>query len=118
LFHIHLKKLLFHSHHGIFKEEQIIGNQFEVNIRVSYTPVSLPILHLKDTINYAKIFELVEKRMAMPTPLLETVASEIAIEILAQFSLAETVFISIDKLHPPIKKIQGSVGVSLELKRE
>ena len=28
---IHLHKLLFHSFHGLYEEEQVLGNEFEVN---------------------------------------------------------------------------------------
>ena len=74
--------------------------------------------HLTDTVDYIAVYELVKKRMAIPTPLLETVVTDIAQKILAQFSLAEEVFISIRKMYPPVSKIQGSVGVSFELKRK
>ena len=56
--------------------------------------------------------------MAIPTPLLETVVTDLAQKILAQFSLAEEVLISIRKMHPPVSNMQGSVGVSFELKRK
>ena len=56
--------------------------------------------------------------MSIATHLLETVASEIALAILAQFSLAETVTIAIKKLHPPIPTFQGSTGVSLIIHRK
>jgi dihydroneopterin aldolase len=55
--------------------------------------------------------------MQQPTELLETVATEFAAQILAQFSIAQEVEISITKLHPPIASMQGSVGVSFNLKR-
>ena len=36
---------------------------------------------------------------------------------MAQFMQAEAVLISMKKKHPPIQGIEGSVGVSFELKR-
>ena len=78
----------------------------------------MPVKHLTDTVDYIAVYELVKKRMAIPTPLLETVVTDIAQKILAQFSLAEEVFISLRKMHPPVPQMQGSVGVSFELKRK
>ena len=74
-------------------------------------------MHMAETINYVSVYELVKKRMAIATPLLETVVTDIAIRIMAQFMQAEEVLISMKKKHPPIQGIEGSVGVSFELKR-
>jgi 7,8-dihydroneopterin aldolase/epimerase/oxygenase len=115
---IHLNKLLFHSYHGVHEEEKLIGGEFEVNVSIQYHETSLPIKHLNETINYATVFEMVKARMQQPTELLETIATELATEILDTFSIAEEINISITKLHPPIVAIQGSVGVSFSLKRD
>jgi dihydroneopterin aldolase len=114
---IHLHKLLFHSYHGVHHEEKVLGGDFEVSVTVNYKPVVLPIKRLEETVNYVSIYELVKQRMGLHTELLETLATEIAQEILARFSLVEEVNISITKLHPPIISFQGAVGVSFNLKR-
>lgn len=114
---IHLDHLLFRSFHGLHEEEQVIGNDFQVNLTVQYQPASVPITTLDASINYVDLYELVKQRMNIPTPLLETIATEIATDILTQFSLAEQVSVSIYKLHPPISQFRGNVGISFELKR-
>jgi dihydroneopterin aldolase len=115
---IHLHNIVFFAHHGIYEEEKILGNEFELNITIRHSPQHLPVKHLADTVDYIAVYELVKKRMAIPTSLLETLATEIAQQILAQFSLAETVFISIKKMHPPVSQLKGNVGVSFELNRK
>lgn len=115
---IHLHNIILFAYHGIHEEEKILGNEFELNITVAYSPMKIPIKHLQDTIDYIAVYELVKRRMAIPTPLLETLASEMAAEILAQFLLAEKVSISIKKLYPPVFQFRGSVGVSFELVRK
>ncbi len=114
---IHLHNLLFFAHHGLYEEETVVGNQFELNISVRHQPAQMPINHLSDTINYVAVYELVKKRMSIPTHLLETLVMEMAEQILAQFSLAEEVTIAIRKLHPPIAGMKGSVGVSFQMTR-
>ncbi len=115
---IHLNNLCFFAFHGIYAEERLLGNDFEVNIEVGYTPISIPVLYINDTINYVEVYELVKQRMSTPTSLLETLATDIASAILAQFSLAEEVIISINKVRPPIEQFRGQLGVSFELKRQ
>ena len=114
---IHLQNIILFAYHGVYDEEKILGNEFELNIIIKHTPQILPIKHLSDTIDYITVYELVKKRMAIPTPLLETLATEIAQLILAQFSLVKTVSISIKKLYPPVSQFKGSIGISFELNR-
>jgi dihydroneopterin aldolase len=115
---IHLKNVRFFSFHGIYKEETKVGGEFEVNLEVTCTPSNLNFTDINNTINYVSVYELVAKKMAIPTPLLETIATETATEILQQFPLATAVFISIDKINPPIENFQGSVGVSFTIQRK
>lgn len=115
---IHLHQLQFFAYHGIYEEERVSGNQFEVDIRIDYQPESIPVKHLSDSIDYVQVYDLVNMRMSIATPLLETLVTELADQILATFLKAEVVFISIKKLHPPIPDFKGSVGVSFELKRK
>ncbi|SDX50275.1 dihydroneopterin aldolase [Hydrobacter penzbergensis] len=114
---IHLNNLLFHSFHGLYEEETVLGNDFKVDVTVWHQPARIPVKSLHETINYVTVYELIKKRMETPTLLLETLATTIAQEILATFQQAEKVKISIDKLQPPIPDFHGSVGVEFELKR-
>ena len=115
---IHLKNLQFFAYHGIYEEERKLGNHFEMNINVHVNTNSIPVLHIKDSIDYVSVYNIVANRMAIATPLLETVITEIAQSILARFSLALKVEISIDKLTPPIPSFEGRVGISFILERE
>lgn len=114
---ISLHNLRFHAYHGIYQEEKVLGGMFEVNLSVHYQPQVLPVTDLSQTVNYAKIYELLCKEMEEPCPILETFVTKLASDILAQFSIVDEVDISIKKLQPPIIAFQGSVGVSFNLKR-
>jgi dihydroneopterin aldolase len=114
---IYLQKLKFHAFHGLYEEETTLGNEFEVTLTVKFIPQQLPCESIDQTINYVLLFDLVKERMNKPTPLLETIASGIAMQIFEEFRLAEEVIISITKLTAPIINFNGVVGVSLELKR-
>lgn len=115
---IELSKLLFHAHHGLYKEEKKLGGAFEVNVTVLHIPTKYPVLHIEETIDYTAVYNIVRKKMEEPTPLLETVITAIADEILKQFTHAMEVSVSITKLNPPIIAFRGSVGVKCILKRD
>ena len=108
---IELKQLHFYSHHGLFPEEQLTGNDFEVNLSVSYQSGETVISKMENTINYVRLYELVKERMSVPANLLETVAMDITETIKRNFDPVISVDISVYKLHPPIGSFQGQVGI-------
>lgn len=114
---IHLQNIRLRAGHGIHPEEKILGNEFLADITIRYLPQQVPVLHLSETIDYAEVYDLVVRLMAIPTPLLETVVTNMARAILVEFPRAEEVAVSLQKLHPPISRLHGSVAVSFELKR-
>lgn len=89
-----------------------MGNEYEVNCDVEFHENVDVIMHIDDTINYVTIDQIIRRRMAIPTPLLETVIMEIGNEIHSHFPILKSIKISIKKLHVPIKGIQGSAGVT------
>jgi dihydroneopterin aldolase len=115
---VHLRQLKLYGYHGLDEGENVLGGEYEVSLTASYVPSHVPVVSIEQTINYTVLYDMVKQRMQRPTPLLETLATEIASEIFAKFSNADEVVISIFKLHPPIKNFQGSVGVTYQLKRE
>jgi dihydroneopterin aldolase len=115
---IYLQNLRFRSYHGLHSEEKLTGGEFEVNLKVCFHPPVLPVTSLHDTVNYVSLYALIKNQMEQPAELLETIATELAGQILAQFSLVEEVEISITKLHPPIVGFKGLVKVSYHKKRE
>lgn len=113
---IHLHDVVFHAFHGVHAEEKLLGGDFVVNLTAGFNAPAR-IYHLDETVNYVAVYEIVKDRMLKPSALLETIAVDIAAEILAQFSIIVEVQISITKKHPPIPSFVGSVGVSYSLKR-
>jgi 7,8-dihydroneopterin aldolase/epimerase/oxygenase len=114
---IHLKSIRCLAHHGIFAEEKILGNEYEVDILIQCVTQTVIIQHLSETIDYATVYQLLQKRMQKPTPLLETIASDFSYMILQDFPLAQSIRFSIHKMHPPIEGLIGQVGVIFDLDR-
>jgi dihydroneopterin aldolase len=109
---IYLNQVRFFAYHGLFAEEQKTGNEFEVNLSVSYDAGTEVIDELSETINYASLFELLQKEMQKPRELLETFVMEMADLIHTTWPAIKKIEISLSKLNPPIAKFSGRVGVN------
>ena len=114
---IRLQKVKFFGYHGLHAGEEITGGEFEVSLTTAYKPIRIPIKKIEETLDYTVLLSMVRETMKRPVQLLETLATEIASEIIAKFSIVTEVEISITKLHPPIANFDGSVGVSFKINR-
>jgi 7,8-dihydroneopterin aldolase/epimerase/oxygenase len=108
---ISLNNVRFRAYHGLHPEERQKGNDFVVNMQVSYLPKSGTIQSLDDTIDYAILFDIINKTMQQPVDLLETLAQTIAHNSYQRFRQIKEISVSIEKLNPPIDKFSGSVEV-------
>ena len=108
---IELKQLRFLAYHGLYAEERKTGNEFELNLSVSFQPSSGTITEISDTVNYSSLYTLLKTEMQKPRHLLETLVMEVAELIHVSFPQIKKIEISITKLHVPIAKFTGTAGV-------
>lgn len=113
MIHIHLDRLRFRGFHGVFEEERVLGNDYEVDLSIAFNPTS-SVLAIDETIDYTAVYNLVKSRMMLPCPLLETLVMDITAEIRRRYARVEKIRVSIKKLYPPVNSFEGSVGVSFE----
>lgn len=111
---INLNSLLFFGRHGVYEEEKIVGNEFEINLAVSFVTDEGIISGIDDTINYETIYLLLKKEMEHPSPLLETLVTRITESLHSNFQQIKKISISVYKLHPPIQSFRGKVGVTYD----
>lgn len=113
-YEIALTNLRFYGRHGVWKQEQKIGNEFIVDMRIRI-PYFDAILSddLDATISYADIYGIVAEEMAKPRKLLETVAATIHFKIAHRWPQIISGCIRICKSNPPISHISGSSEVTL-----
>ncbi len=99
--------------HGVAEQERRVGNEFEINIRLD-VPTSNRAMTtdlLDDTINYARVVEIVRDEMSHPSALIEAVAGRIRRRLDAEFpGLIAGGEITIAKLAPPIPVQLSSVS--------
>ena len=108
---ITLNNVRFRAYHGLYPEERQKGNDFVVNMEVSYTPASGMITSLEDTIDYVVLFDLINGIMQQPVDLLETLVQSMAHAAHQQFPQIKEIIVSVEKLNPPIDRFEGSTVV-------
>ena len=75
---ISIEQMEFYAYHGCFKEEQIIGTRFLVDLYLETdTKKAEKTDELADTVNYQEVYLLVKKEMDIKSKLLEHVGRRI-----------------------------------------
>jgi len=110
---IQLHQLQFFAYHGLYEVEKINGNNFLMDIDICIGETG-KIENINQTIDYVKVYDLISNRMKVPTPLLETLAQELAAGIYVLDNRIISITISIKKLTPPINNFLGTVGVLIK----
>jgi dihydroneopterin aldolase len=110
---IQLHDLEFFAHHGLYESEKINGNHFLVDVNISID-VNEQIVSLNQTVDYVKVYQIISERMKIATPLLETLAQEMATSIYVADKRIKSIEINIKKLTPPIPDFKGTVGIQIK----
>ena len=101
--YIELKDLRFYAYHGVLPQESKVGGWFRVTLRVGYDwSVAAKTDSVDDTMNYAELYKLVDREMAVPSQLLEHVAGRIATSVEAHHPDVSSIDLWVTKENPPI----------------
>jgi dihydroneopterin aldolase len=100
---IQIENMEFYAFHGHFREEQIVGNKFLVDLTIE-TDLLVPAVsdNLKDAINYQVAYRLVKEEMEKKSKLLENIAGRIIDSIYAHFEGLKKVTVKVSKINPPM----------------
>ena len=116
---ISLEGMEFFAHHGHYKEEQIIGTRFMVDIHLETDTHDAELLDdLKKTVNYQTVFQAVKEEMAINSKLLEHVARRIVNRLFSEFPSIENVDIKLSKMNPPVSGKVASISISISETRD
>jgi len=112
---IAMEGMSFHAYHGYYEEEREVGNQFIVDVYIK-TEVTRAAINddLKGTVNYERIYEIVEQIMKEKYMLLEHVTYVILDKLVHDLPAIEHAKIRVSKLSPPIEGDIKRVYVELE----
>jgi 7,8-dihydroneopterin aldolase/epimerase/oxygenase len=111
---IEIENMEFYAFHGHYREEQVIGNRFLVNVQViTPTDKAAKSDDLKDALNYQLIYETVKEQMQIKSHLLENVAGRILNRLYERFSTIEKATVKVSKMNPPMGGNIEKVSVTL-----
>ncbi|MED3561348.1 dihydroneopterin aldolase [Bacillus xiapuensis] len=116
---IYLNQMEFYGYHGVFPEENRLGQRFIVDLIISLDLKRAGETdELEYSVNYGEVFQLCQKIVeGEPYKLLETVAENIAASVLKEFTLVNDVTVKLIKPDPPIPGHYKSVAVEITRRR-
>ena len=116
---ITLHEMRFYAYHGVFPQEQRVGNQFVVELTFWVDVAgSVRSDELEETISYADVYEVVKAEMAIPSQLLEHVVGRISRRLFEEFPRLSRLSLTLSKRNPPFPGEVRSASFSLEASRE
>lgn len=112
---LELKGMRFHAFHGCLPFEKEKGGEYEVDFsaQIDYSP-AFDSDDLNDTINYARIYDIVSEQMEKRSNLIENVAGRIFHAIKEEFPTLEHFSLSVSKLSPPVAGPCDRARITLE----
>jgi dihydroneopterin aldolase len=115
---IRMNGMEFYAYHGCYRDEQLIGNHFQVDITMDVDMKEASDSdNLHDTLNYAEAYELVKQEMLVRSHLLEHLSARILNRLFEEFPQIDKAEVCVAKLNPPIGGRMQSVTVSQERSR-
>jgi 7,8-dihydroneopterin aldolase/epimerase/oxygenase len=115
---IQIEGMEFFAYHGCFKEEQVIGTRFLVDIGIeTETAGAEKTDDLKKTLNYQVVYKLIKAEMTIKSHLLEHVCWRIINEVYAHFPEIQHVKVKVMKLNPALADGGKVKNVSVTLER-
>jgi len=113
---IHIENMEFYAYHGHFKEENVVGNRFIVNL---WLDTNLEAAgksdHLEDALNYVEAWNIVKEQMEITSSLIEHVGQRILDRLYEKFStqLAHAK-VKVSKVNPPVGGKIDCISVIME----
>lgn len=112
---IYLDDMRFYAYHGVMEQERRVGGEYSVSLAIEADLAeAVRTDDVADTVNYAELYALVKREMAVPSKLLEHVAGQIGRSAMETFERITTLTIRVTKLNPPMGA--DCKGASVEIK--
>jgi len=108
-----VKGLRLLAYHGIAPQEKVVGNEFEIDIELSFIAAkAMNDDDLTYTVSYAQVVSVIRKCMETPSDLVENVVYRIYKALAESFPAVVHGRVTLYKLHPPIPAELEKVGFS------
>lgn len=116
--YIYLNNVSFYSYHGVAEQERVIGNYYEINLKLTVDLQKAMISDdVEDTVNYANVHKVLAEEMAIPSKLLEHVCGRIIEKLFIVFDAVTDIEIKLSKRNPPMGADIETAGVEVHCSR-
>ncbi len=112
MYKISLNNLEFHSFHGFYQEENLLGNDFVVDMFVEISDEVFETENLATTVNYEILYSIIKEEMSNTQKLLESVVKNIYDKVKKIHPSIKNIEISLRKKHVPIPGMVGEAKVT------
>ena len=109
-----LTGLEFYGYHGLYAEEQVLGQLFMIDMKVTID-LDKPIATLEDAVNYEILFQTAKEEMTTRQDLIETVAQRILTRLQEHFGKPAGIEVTIYKPNPAGVFKSGVASVTLSV---
>ncbi|MFZ2287289.1 MAG: dihydroneopterin aldolase [Bacteroidales bacterium] len=111
---IRIEDMEFYAFHGHYREEQIVGNHFLVDVTIETdTGKAGKSDELRDTLNYQTAYLVVKREMETTSNLLEHIATRILDALYGELRGINKATVKVSKLNPVMGGRIGRVSVEL-----
>lgn len=115
---VSLKDVRVYAPIGFYEEEQVVGNEFVVNLEVVFPFSQADMEKLENTINYEELYAVVMEVMKPKRKLLESALEDILNITLEKYPFAEEIYVALKKINPPFGGDLATSEVSLTYKKD
>ncbi|MEN1966438.1 dihydroneopterin aldolase [Lentibacillus sp. N15] len=110
-----IKQMAFYGYHGLFPEENKLGQRFLVDVEL-FMDLKKPGVsdQMDDSIDYGRVYGMIKDILeGEPKNLIEAVAEQVADKMLQSFMLLSACTVKVVKPDPPIPGHYQSVAVEI-----
>jgi 7,8-dihydroneopterin aldolase/epimerase/oxygenase len=112
--YIEIEGMEFYAYHGHFKEEQIVGNKFLIDLKIEtdcLKPSQTDLI--KDAVNYQSAYKIIKKEMQKKSHLLEHIAGRILDALYNELENINSITVKVSKINPPMGGKIKNVSVTM-----
>lgn len=110
-----IEQMEFYAFHGHYKEEQIVGNRFLLDLEIETDMTEAAATdQLEHAVNYQQAYKIVKQEMKKKSKLLENIASRILDALYREMDGIIEAKITIRKMNPPMGGQIKSVNVTMK----
>jgi dihydroneopterin aldolase len=111
---IRIEDMEFYAFHGHYREEQIVGSHFMVDVEIETdTDRSGKSDELADTLNYQTAYSIVRREMELTSNLLEHIATRILNALYKELNGIRKATVRVSKMNPVMGGRIGRVSVEI-----